>query len=66
MQIRGGPALAHLANDIRPGLYLVSAVCGIIDSTCILSLGGVFAEMMTGNLLLMTGQKPEDIPNPAA
>lgn len=44
----------HLAGDIRPGLYLVSAVCGIIDATCILALGGVFAEMMTGNLLLMS------------
>lgn len=41
------------SQDIRPGLYLVSAICGIIDATCILALGGVFAEMMTGNLLLM-------------
>ena len=40
-------------RDIRPGLYLVSATCGIIDATCVLALGGVFAEMMTGNLLLM-------------
>lgn len=47
------PIGAALASDIRPGLYLVSAICGIIDATCILSLGGVFAEMMTGNLLLM-------------
>jgi len=47
-------SLACLARDIRPGLYLVSAICGIIDATCILALGGVFAEMMTGNLLLMS------------
>lgn len=40
-------------HDIRPGLYLVSTTCGIIDATCVLALGGVFAEMMTGNLLLM-------------
>lgn len=44
----------YLTRDIRPGLYLVSAICGIIDVTCILALGGVFAEMMTGNLLLMS------------
>lgn len=46
--------LKRLTGDIRPGLYLVSAICGIIDVTCILALGGVFAEMMTGNLLLMS------------
>lgn len=41
------------ARDVRPGLYLVAAVCGLIDVTCIKALGGVFAEMMTGNILLM-------------
>lgn len=45
--------LQSMARDVRPGLYLVAAVCGIIDVTCIKALGGVFAEMMTGNLLLM-------------
>lgn len=46
--------LAHrMTRDLRPGLYLVAAICGIIDVTCIKALGGVFAEMMTGNLLLM-------------
>ncbi len=40
-------------RDVRPGLYLVAAICGIIDVTCMKALGGVFAEMMTGNLLLM-------------
>jgi len=53
MKGAGAIPLSRLARDIRPGLYLVSAICGIIDVTCILSLGGVFAEMMTGNLLLM-------------
>lgn len=43
----------RLTRDVRPGLYLVAAICGIIDVTCIKALGGVFAEMMTGNLLLM-------------
>ena len=43
----------RVTRDLRPGLYLVSAICGIIDVTCIKALGGVFAEMMTGNLLLM-------------
>ena len=43
----------RLTRDVRPGLYLVAGICGIIDVTCIKALGGVFAEMMTGNLLLM-------------
>lgn len=43
----------HLVRDIRPGLFLVSATCGVIDAACVLALGGVFAEMMTGNLMLM-------------
>jgi len=45
--------MQRFTQDIRPGLFLVSATCGIIDATCVLALGGVFAEMMTGNLLLM-------------
>ena len=35
------------------GLYLTSGVCGLVDAACYLSLGEVFAEMMTGNLLLI-------------
>lgn len=35
------------------GLYLISGVCGLVDAVCFLSLGEVFAEMMTGNLLLI-------------
>lgn len=45
--------IRHLVEDIRPGLFLVSATCGVIDAACVLALGGVFAEMMTGNLVLM-------------
>lgn len=48
-----GNVMSRAARDVRPGLYLVSAICGMIDVTCIKALGGVFAEMMTGNLLLM-------------
>jgi uncharacterized membrane protein YoaK (UPF0700 family) len=43
----------RVTGDVRPGLYLVAGICGMIDVTCIKALGGVFAEMMTGNLLLM-------------
>lgn len=46
-------SVRKLAQDIRPGLFLVSATCGVIDAACVLALGGVFAEMMTGNLMLM-------------
>jgi uncharacterized membrane protein YoaK (UPF0700 family) len=45
------------------GLYMISGVCGLVDAACFLALGAVFAEMMTGNLLLFffnvgTGQSP--------
>jgi len=40
-------------NDLTTGLYMISATCGLVDAVCFLALGGVFAEMMTGNLLLM-------------
>lgn len=47
-------------------ILLITAVCGLIDAVCFLALGGVFAELMTGNLLLIafsigTGQPPEDL-----
>jgi uncharacterized membrane protein YoaK (UPF0700 family) len=32
---------------------MISATCGLVDALCFLALGGVFAEMMTGNLMLM-------------
>ena len=40
-------------TDMTTGLYMISATCGLVDAVCFLALGGVFAEMMTGNLLLM-------------
>jgi len=42
-----------LLTDVTTGLYMISATCGLVDAVCFLALGGVFAEMMTGNLLLM-------------
>ena len=39
--------------DVTTGLYMITAICGLVDSVCFLALGGVFAEMMTGNLLLL-------------
>lgn len=35
------------------GLLLIAAVCGVVDASCYLALGGVFAEIMTGNILLL-------------
>jgi uncharacterized membrane protein YoaK (UPF0700 family) len=40
-------------RDVTTGLYMITAICGLVDAVCFLGLGGVFAEMMTGNLLLM-------------
>ena len=40
-------------RDVTTGLYLITAICGLIDAVCFLALGHVFAEMMTGNLLLL-------------
>ncbi len=41
------PPITHVT-----GLFLITSVCGFVDAACFLSLGQVFAEMMTGNLLL--------------
>jgi uncharacterized membrane protein YoaK (UPF0700 family) len=40
-------------KDVTTGLYLITAICGLVDAVCFLALGHVFAEMMTGNLLLL-------------
>ena len=40
-------------TDVTTGFYMISATCGLVDAVCFVALGGVFAEMMTGNLLLM-------------
>ena len=37
----------------KHGVFALSAICGLVDATCFLALGGVFAELMTGNLLLI-------------
>ena len=39
--------------DVTTGLYMITAISGLIDAVCFLALGGVFAEMMTGNLMLL-------------
>lgn len=43
----GGLRISHLT-----GLYLIAALGGFVDAACFLGLGHVFAEMMTGNILL--------------
>jgi uncharacterized membrane protein YoaK (UPF0700 family) len=45
--------LKRRLTDVTTGLYMITAICGLVDAVCFLALGGVFAEMMTGNLLLM-------------
>ena len=64
-------SLKEQLTDVRTGLYMISSTCGLVDAVCFLALGGVFAEMMTGNLLLMalsigtgrsTGQSTRYIP----
>src|SRR5436190_904985 len=42
------PRISHIS-----ALYLITGVCGLVDAACFLSLGGVFAEIMTGNLLFL-------------
>ena len=42
------PRVSHIS-----ALYLITAVCGFVDAACFLSMGGVFAEIMTGNLLFL-------------
>ena len=46
-------SLKERFTDVTTGLYMISSTCGLVDAVCFLALGGVFAEMMTGNLLLM-------------
>jgi len=41
------------SSQYHTGLYMITSICGLIDAVCFLALGGVFAEMMTGNLLLL-------------
>jgi uncharacterized membrane protein YoaK (UPF0700 family) len=46
-------SLKERVTDVTTGLYMISSTCGLVDAVCFLALGGVFAEMMTGNLLLI-------------
>ena len=39
-----------------PGIYLITAICGLIDATSFVGLGGTFVELMTGNLILVALQ----------
>ncbi len=47
--------MAQLSQRVsyRTGVLALAPICGLIDATCFLALGGVFAELMTGNLLLV-------------
>jgi uncharacterized membrane protein YoaK (UPF0700 family) len=40
-------------RTITPGVYLLTAACGLIDAATFLALGGVFAEIMTGNIMFL-------------
>lgn len=40
-------------NQYKYGIYLMTCVCGVVDAVCFLALNGVFADMMTGNLLML-------------
>lgn len=56
-----------MQRSITPGLYLLTAACGVIDATTFLALGEVFAEIMTGNLMFLAfsigqGRAVEAIP----
>jgi uncharacterized membrane protein YoaK (UPF0700 family) len=42
------PRVSHIT-----ALYLITGVCGLVDAACFLSMGGVFAEIMTGNVLFL-------------
>jgi len=39
--------------EYKFGMLALTSICGLVDSACFLALGGVFAELMTGNLLLI-------------
>lgn len=47
--------LVHLSSKshYKHGIYLLASTCEIVDVVCFLGQGDVFAEMMTGNLLMM-------------
>lgn len=54
----GARAVGSVAAVARPlpylsGFFAIAVVCGLIDAACFLALGGVFAEVMTGNMALL-------------
>ena len=42
------PRVSHIT-----AIYLITGVCGLVDAACFLSMGHVFAEIMTGNMLFL-------------
>lgn len=44
------------APSYKAGVFALTGICGLIDAATFLALGGVFAELMTGNLLLAAFQ----------
>jgi uncharacterized membrane protein YoaK (UPF0700 family) len=42
------PRVSHVT-----AIYLITGVCGLVDAACFLSMGHVFAEIMTGNMLFL-------------
>lgn len=52
-QIPESLSLRAIFASYLPGLYLLGAISGLIDAACFLGLGAVFAEMMTGNLVML-------------
>ena len=43
----------NVATEYRVGVFALTGICGLIDVACFVAIGGVFAELMTGNLLLV-------------
>lgn len=43
----------NVATEYRAGVFALTGICGLIDVACFVAIGGVFAELMTGNLLLV-------------
>ncbi len=42
-----------IVSEYRAGVFALTGICGLIDVACFVAIGGVFAELMTGNLLLI-------------
>ncbi|MGE4339760.1 MAG: YoaK family protein [Pigmentiphaga sp.] len=47
------PTNPHRPRQYELAWYGLTAICALIDVVCFVALGGVFASMMTGNLLLL-------------